>query len=296
MIEQLVQQIWDRPVFRDEYRDLLRQNLELSLRIRAGKIPTGDQQVVRRLLQSATHFACSSNLQFREAAYRIATAALEMYGREYDNLRNISSLVLERLGNFPTIDLINENAGGEGGEKSFPLGLWFEFASKKQGNSVSFDGSGAVFTDFQKRLWTSLFGGTSVAVTAPTSAGKSFALQRFIASSLFEKPKWCLYIVPTKALLNQVSVNLIKLFHILNHKEIEVCTIPIAPAELGAKSGVYVLTQERLQILLDLDPTLRFELAVVDEAQMLGEGGRGVILESVIAKLPSTMPELQLHV
>jgi DEAD/DEAH box helicase len=293
VIEELSSQIWARPAFRTEYQDLLRRSLRNSLHLEADPARKGSEEALRRLLQSAASFALSSEPTYREAAYRIATSALEEYGDQYDGIRGITSLVLERLGNFPTIDLISRANDADSIQK-FPSPLWFEFLNRKSENSIVFDGSAVVFTDFQKRLWASLRSHSSVSVTAPTSAGKSFALQRFIALSLAEKARWCLYVVPTRALINQVSVNLLSLFRTLHINPLEVCTIPISPEDLGAKTGVYVLTQERLQILLDLDSLIRFDLAVIDEAQMLGDGGRGVILENVVSKLRARMPDVQL--
>ena len=149
-------------------------------------------------------------------------------------------------------------------------------------------------TDFQQRLWTSLSKGKSTAVTAPTSAGKSFALQLFLVASLTIHKNWGLYIVPTRALINQVSSSLSSFFKKLRKLDLEVCTIPISPPETGtAQAGVYVLTQERLQILLESDTPIAFNLAIADEAQMVADGARGVILQSVVEKLHFRFPKIQ---
>ena len=58
------------------------------------------------------------------------------------------------------------------------------------------------------------------------------------------------------------------------------------PEALYRVGRIFVLTQERLQILLlKLDPNHTIDLVVVDEAQSLGESNRGMLLQTCLEAL-----------
>jgi len=294
VIEELSSRIWEKQAFQNEYQQLLQASLIRAVNTENQPNIILDQNAVCRLLQSATHFSASSQKIHREAAYRIATASWQIFGEEYDNLREIALLILGRLGNFPTIDYLYGRVKDNRGS-SLPQALWFEVAAHEVENSVQVNNQVEVtLTNFQRRLWEALETGVSTAVTAPTSAGKSFALQRYLISVLIRRPCWALYLVPTRTLINQVSASLAELIKILGVENIAISTVPVVPSELGKLAGIYVLTQERLQMLLQAEESVRFRLAIVDEAQMVSEGSRGVILQSVIEKLRIQSPEVQL--
>jgi hypothetical protein len=292
MIDELSARIWSRSDFQSEYALLLQESLSRSTKITGRAIAPLGMDNIRRLLQCATHFAGSSNRIHREAAYRIATAAWTLFGSEYTNLRDISTFILGRLGNFPAAYFLTR--GDAESADDLPEPLWFEIRSHEDSNSVAVTSTLSVtLTDFQKRLWDALSRGASVAVSAPTSAGKSFALQRFLLGSLHQHSAWGLYIVPTRALLNQVSDSLSELITRHGYDSLAVSTIPVPPSDLGKSSGVYILTQERLHILLESEAKIAFRIVVVDEAQMVGEGARGVILQTVIERLRTDGPDVQ---
>jgi DEAD/DEAH box helicase len=291
VIEELSSNIWAREAFQSEYERLLHGSLVRSVHVTGATVGTLDRDSIKRLLQSASHFSASTSPVYREAAYRIATSAWTLFGGEYQNLRDIALHILGRLGNFPAANFLN---GGKALNGGLPEALWLEFESRELRNSVRFgDQFDIALTDFQKRLWETLAIGESTAVTAPTSAGKSFALQRFLVNRLLSEKSWGIYIVPTRALINQVSSNLIELIRRLEVTDLSVITIPVVPSELGASAGIYVLTQERLQILLEAGEAITFRLAIIDEAQMVAEGARGVILQSVVERLRAGSPNLQ---
>lgn len=294
MIEELAARIWKNPAFQVEYGHLLHEAIGHSAGVKGRPVAPLQRDAVRRLLQSGTHFSASENIVFREAAYRISTCVWKLFGDEYDNIKEIAHLILGRLGNFPAVRFLYSHDGKSRGEH-LPKSTWFEIAAKEEANSVWIGPEARItLTDFQRRLWTSLASGKSTAVTAPTSAGKSFALQRYLASSLAGHKGWALYLVPTRALINQVSASLADLFKELRKPDLEVCTIPVAPSEIRVQAGVYVLTQERLQILIESGSAPTFGLTIVDEAQMVAEGARGIILQTVLEKLHARFPSIQL--
>lgn len=329
MIEELAQRIWARTQFQEEYRALLRTGLRRSLPpasaphdLAAGADQLAvDEDALGRLLQSATHFAAvpesAASGVYHEAAYRIAVSAWALHRaglttlRDITNLREIVHLVLARLGHFPAVEFLFDGTPEAQRGATIPLPAWIEVVAHREHNTVELPGGGALtFTDFQRTLWEALTSGASTAVTAPTSAGKSFALQRYLVSKLLRSPgEWALYLVPTRALINQVSAELLEAARQLagSHSSasdapdgqesalpLHVSGIPLGPEELGASGGVYVLTQERLQVLLENAPQLAFSLAIIDEAQMLGDDSRGVILQTVIESILARSPQTQL--
>jgi hypothetical protein len=300
VIHELCDQIWRRPLFQADYHALLKHALQRQFANRRIALDDGhpigeiDERVVRRLVQSATHFAATDEAPLREAAYRIAVSCWILFGDEYPGLLELSHLVLARLGNFPAVDHLFEHERTRSGD-GLPLQLWMEVSQRREANSVSINPEYRLtLTDFQRRLWKLLEAGHSAAITAPTSAGKSYALQHFLARASSENREfWGLYIVPTRALINQVSAALSRVLQQAKSDVWAVSTIPVPPEQLQAVGGFYVLTQERTLSLLEVAPTLSFGVVVIDEAQLINDGARGILLQSVIDRTLQKSPSAQ---
>jgi len=105
----------------------------------------------------------------------------------------------------------------------------------------------------QSSVLAKLLDGTSIAVSAPTSFGKSFIIDAFIAA---KKPDTVVIIVPTIALMDETRRRIFKKFS----KDYTVITAP--DTALGAKN-ILIFPQERAFGYLDrLD---KIDLLVVDE-------------------------------
>ena len=286
MLEAVATRVWDREQFQSEYVSLLRRGIQDYVRVIEERDQVGEDALIR-LLQSATHFAGTIDPLKKEAAYRIVATTWGTFREPYGSqLRELVHLVLGRLGNFPAIGFLFR------GSQTAPgilLGqpMWFEITAREEDNSVRVtESSSLTLTDFQRRLWEVLSTGRSATVTAPTSAGKSYALQHFLAGRLANRSDFIgLYIVPTRALIHQVSTALKALVRSLTKDDIPVLTIPLPPKANKITRGLYVLTQERLQILLETEPKTEFSLVVVDEAQTVSSDSRGIILQTVIDQL-----------
>lgn len=297
MIDELAERIWRHEEFHRDYEllrdDILRSNLKL---VKNGN-NLKSYGCIERLLQSATCFSVCTNWSYREAAYRIATACWTLFGEEYDNLKNIADLILRRLGNFPTSELLSASAGhrGETIEPRYPAALWFEVNARQDFNTVMVAGKEKlVLTNFQRGLWEYLKGRNSVTVSAPTSAGKSYALQHFLASECASRKKYyALYVVPTRALINQVSSSLDAIMKKLGEAKAITLTIPVPTSEVNADKVIYVLTQERLQLLMEADTNNRFDLLIVDESQIIADDSRGIVLQTVVEKVLDRCPDTQ---
>ena len=123
----------------------------------------------------------------------------------------------------------------------------------------------------------------SVTINAPTSAGKSFVLQHFMAKNYARgNIHLAVYIVPTRALIGQVVGDFYEISQDLGLD----LSITEVPAIIEEENVLYVLTQERFQILLD-NYTGKIDLLIIDEAQNISDGSRGIILQSVIERVRS---------
>ena len=302
LIQEVAEQVWSRPRFKDELWRLLRWNLQDYVRTDETRDEVGEESLVR-LIQSATHLAATADADKKEAAYRIASSSWQIFGSRYgDRLQSLLHVIFGRMGNFPAVTFLFRDIANTGrpGRHLLPgegLGkpIWLEIASHQIDNEVSVTADRIVtLTDFQRRLWNALQSGRSVTVTAPTSAGKTYALQYFLGSQLATRANFFgLYIFPTRSLIHQVSTSLRRIGRQLTGREFSIMTIPQSPAEGGIKSGIYVLTQERLQILFETVPDVSFSLVVVDEAQTVASDSRGIILQTVLDRLRQSNPETQ---
>lgn len=280
---ELSDKIWQNISFQNEMSTLYFAHVykSFSHEIQA---PLPDAEAIIRLLKAAAILSLSKNPEHRKAAYRIAISSFRLFSKEYENIHNILHVILARLGNFPAADFMFKDAN-KIKEYDIPSTLLYELVEHENKNTINIKGNEVLFTDFQKRLWNDFNTENKLSVSAPTSAGKSFALQKFLVEQLLSgASKFILYLVPTRALLGQVADSIsddLSKFE----SNIPVITIPEASAALNLSSGVYVLTQERAHALLEIDKEIVFDNVIIDEAQTIGAGARGVLLQLVIEKL-----------
>jgi len=285
-LNNLADRIWSTASFQNDYTSLHAASVTKSL---MGTPPSDIPTLYNtyKLLQSAVTFAGTQKAEYRQAAYRIAIDSFNLYGDEFTNLPNVLHVIFGRLGNFPAVDHLYRVLNTDK-QYTIPSSALYELLLHESNNTVSSVAGDIVLTDFQRGLWSALETKKEVSVSAPTSAGKSFALQQYIIKSLLhEHIQFVLYMVPTRALIHQVSDAINERLP----KDILVSTIPQTPAELGMDCGVFVLTQERTHVLLEASPDLQFQMVVLDEAQTIGDGARGVLLQVIIERLLRNNPQ-----
>jgi len=123
-------------------------------------------------------------------------------------------------------------------------------------------------------------------LAAPTGTGKTFLTRLLILKTLLDNPQnKILYIVPSKALVHEVWLNLNSAFEPLGYKAVQV-TPQLAELDKDEKirlfdSSIAILTPEKADLLLRLDTdfTLQVSLIIVDEAHHIESDTRGVLLE-----------------
>ncbi len=134
-------------------------------------------------------------------------------------------------------------------------------------------------------------------MAAPTGTGKSFLTQVLIMDAILKTPNaLLLYIVPSKALVYEVST---RLTDALSELDVRVTAVTPALVDLDqdeeeaiATSSVLVLTPEKADLLVRLSAASfqRTRVAIVDEAHHIESGTRGILLEMYLWRLKNLIP------
>lgn len=135
-----------------------------------------------------------------------------------------------------------------------------------------------------------------ISFSAPTSIGKSFILLH-IVKKYFEDNNHSItvYLVPTRALIQQVELDMSQAFKTQGRNDVIISSIPILPNNWRDTSLLYIFTQERLQWLFNDAPTdFAPNLVIIDEAQKIGDGARGVLLQQVIEEIARRAPSVKI--
>lgn len=245
-------------------------------------------------LRFADILSNSKNPKARNKAYQIITLLNEDF-KTNPYYQTFSHSVLAKLGNFPGIEFLkNENNNSE-----LPFDRELEKKVKEFIQAVP-DTEDLIFTDSQFELYKKISGSKHFSFSGPTSMGKSFMIKSFIRKVVGNKPPENIVImVPTRALINQFSMDLNKeLKVILEHYNYTVITNSNA-SELPTTEHnyIFVLTPERLLSYLSQknNPTIAY--LFIDEAHKLAaeKDTRAVTAYSAISKALRQYPNLNLY-
>lgn len=124
--------------------------------------------------------------------------------------------------------------------------------------------------------------------SAPTSLGKSYVMRMFIKDRVSNgEPFNYAVIVPTKALINEVTKNLTEdLEDDLHNNDFRIVTSAGAVALEEEHNYIFVMTPERLLYLLILMPDINIEYLFIDEAYKISkEDGRSAFYYKVVDML-----------
>ncbi|MBN3853941.1 DEAD/DEAH box helicase [Paraburkholderia sp. Ac-20340] len=205
-----------------------------------------------------------------------------------DEERVVCRHILATVGNFPAGDFISSTVDDKA---RLPWQLEMSELGRRERNTVFVSGKPELLTDFQFNVWGELHGHQHISVSAPTSAGKSYIVQAFIKETL-ENSDAVLdiaYVVPSRSLIHEVQGNLSRLLGNLDNAPV-VSSVPRTRLELAPhQSRVFVFTQERLRTALD-QSELTLDLLIVDEAQQIADGARGMLLQNCLEDVATRMP------
>ncbi|QYK49271.1 MAG: DEAD/DEAH box helicase [Phycisphaeraceae bacterium] len=287
------------------FPDLLRKLLIADLAAQLPGTPldhtppiTDDE--ARKLLGRASVLSLSDDQSQRAIAYEIATRLIELFDNRIPGLISAADVILSRIGNFPGRKLLRQRyARGEGTTPEAPARLGLERIGRELENTVEIAGRvQPPLTDFQYEFLASLESATSVSVSAPTSAGKSFILGLDLIRRLRKVVPACVvYVVPTRALIREVTLTIRKHLREAGMEGVPVRSVPFPITQDKAPQGaVFILTQERLLSLLhSREGTQWITTLVVDEAQSIRDEARGVILQTAIEAVLIKHPQAEAH-
>lgn len=219
--------------------------------------------------------------QVQQAVMEISFGALQSTHSTVEN-KTAAALLLERFGNWPSITLaMKRDRISEFYRRSLPLPLRLDSVAAKLEHTIQpLSGQPFLGSDFQKRFWRESGSNGWLSVSAPTSAGKSYVLKRWVIDqAVADDQAVVLYVVPTRALVDEVTKELLDDPHL---KSVHIHSLPWDSSLTEQGPRILVMTQERVQITLDRFRDLRPTAAFFDEAQKIGEGYRGILLEEVL--------------
>lgn len=254
----------------------------------------------RRLLGRASVLSLSENAQDQHIAYEIATRLIEIFTNTIPEIIAAADLVLSRIGNFPGRKLLRSRyAGGLDAVPTIPVRLGLERIARELENTITeYEGDSRLLTDFQHEFLAALNDVSSVSVSAPTSAGKSFVLGIDLVRRLRSTVPACVvYIVPTRALIREVTLTIRRHLRESGLEEVPVRSVPFPiPADDAPSGAVFILTQERLISLLHSREGKQWITSlIVDEAQSIGDDARGIILQTAIEAVLIRSPDADVH-
>ncbi|KAA6205141.1 MAG: hypothetical protein DU429_02500 [Candidatus Tokpelaia sp.] len=289
--QKLADEVWNHPKFQESMEAVRLAWLKYSIGRNSAK---EEKEALNptKLMQSAAILACSEHQEHRHAAFNIATQTYELFGAETLPLEQALRVVLARLKNFPSFETRTDV---QEAESSLPLSLAIEEEKTKADNKIVVNDKAFFLTNFQYQLWDNLTAGKNTALTAPTSAGKSFILQLYLAHIFTQdEAKIVIYLVPTRALISQVSRDIEFHFSKFQKEQPKIITMALTTEESLPERAIYVLTQERAQLALSANNAFTADIIIVDEAHTISEGSRGVLLYGVVADLLARSPSAQI--
>lgn len=141
-----------------------------------------------------------------------------------------------------------------------------ETAIQLKKESIKVFGTSYNLTSFQKGLWKELNVSQHVAISAPTSAGKSFLICLNLLANIAGREGTSIYIVPTLTLMGQVVNDLVSMARV-HGQSIDVRTHLIDVPDT-TNAVVYVVTQERLTDHLRIFQEIKnLHYLIIDEVQ-----------------------------
>lgn len=291
----VAERIWKNPSFQSRYVAAIKTSIAAQFGqdcfAPQGVDPTASDWAY--LLQIASLFSHSDSATIRSAALRIAQACMATpeIGEHYHVK---AGLILHSLANGPAIELAQRRQLLEQEwEKNIPFAFTADIIRRSITNTIVTSGGQFFANEYQLRLWKSLRSQKRVATTAPTSAGKSFTVLQYLLQATVENPRYrALYVVPTRALINQVQKDILQSFSNAGRPPPYVATLPWAQDRKVTDGVIFVLTQERVQLLINsTGAELHLDAIIVDEAQKLSDAQRGILLQQVLDLLEPNNPK-----
>ncbi|MFC8770862.1 DEAD/DEAH box helicase [Bacillus cereus] len=223
---------------------------------------------LKHLLRFSDILSNASEPKFRNMSYKIVSLLNQSFC-ENPIYKTYSTAILSKIGNFPAINYLDYKV-------ELPFERRLDVGIKKKRQKVE-GMTDIYFTDAQFNLFSEMKNSNFYSFSGPTSMGKSFIIKCFIKDTINKEKKGNIVIVvPTRALIDQFSLELKKEFKIiLEEKKYSIVTSSNVTDvfedenEKKDKKYICVLTPERLLSYLSEENNPRIDYLFVDEAHKL---------------------------
>ncbi|OZY87386.1 hypothetical protein CBP51_10515 [Cellvibrio mixtus] len=294
LIYDAAKKLWQDSAFQSNFTNLKLANVKHNLSIKHQACEPID---FSNLLRAASIFSLIKDIDaacdmYHEAAFRIAYISAKIWSEKPENFETIIAIILGRIGNFPTVkkQLANDNLDFFISKltRNLPHSFALETLARYEGNIVQVGSENnketLALTDFQRKLWCGLDNEKNLlSFSSPTSSGKTFLLQQFITNKAASSPNKfiAIYVVPTRALIAEISHSIRNLIKTKDINDIEVLSVGSDIEQNIPTKVIYVFTQERLLSFLATwgSQNLTFiDYIIIDEAHQISEKVRGTLL------------------
>lgn len=201
--------------------------------IRQDQSELSNNEVIH-LLKYGDILSHSNNPKARNFAYKIVSALAENYSHhEYFGV--FSKAILTKLGNFPGVAYLTELFPDL---PPLPYEREIESTIKTEVQKVPHEE--IIFTDAQYQIFQNLKNNNHFSYSGPTSLGKSFIIESFVKYLALREgiAENVVILVPTRALINQVSLKLKK--SLASANDYKILTHPIVPEFFKKKPSGYI--------------------------------------------------------
>ncbi|HAN10528.1 MAG TPA: hypothetical protein DCP90_07930 [Clostridiales bacterium] len=194
----------------------------------------------------------------------------EHVDREIFNLKDFIIKILSRIGYPTSAIIVDAEFEKDNCRFSNMNSLLDEITTSlnQYNNEVNVGGKQFLLTDFQMKIWDAFDTKSVLGISAPTSAGKSFALLLKTVDILIKEKVDIIYIVPTLSLVNQVSEDYIRMIKKFSIQNCNIYNSYVFDKE-KIENRIFVLTQEKaLAAFMDENkPFDKKAILIVDEIQ-----------------------------
>ncbi|MBL1146183.1 MAG: DEAD/DEAH box helicase [Proteobacteria bacterium] len=215
------------------------------------------------LLRFSDLLSRSEDTDAQNKSYKIISLLIDEH-KEDALFRVFANSVLTKLGNFPAINLLEKYAQAS---DKHSVEIVFEKHLKEVYQQTP--GNDFIFTDAQYKIFERLKNSNHYSFSGPTSLGKSFILNAFIWHLINEIQcnENIIILVPTRALINQILLQLKKEFSDI--KNYKILSHPIVPETFKNENGkfIFVFTPERMISYLSDINNPKIGYLFIDEAQ-----------------------------
>lgn len=284
LIEYLCERIKSSYEFNNHYRSLL--NELATTFFEKDKCDFVFSEHHERLLHFSEYLSNSSNEQNRAIALKIISGVNEFFA-DNNYTKAITKSILTKFGLFSAVTSFTDS--------SVSLSTSSTILGDIRRGVQTIPSSELSFTNRQYDIYNEILANNFFSFSGPTSLGKSFVIKN-CAIDLLNKFKIIVFILPTKALLEEYLVDFRAM---LNERNIEGVNVTKSVSGVKAdKKNIMIFTQERYNnFLYETDfNDIKVDVLFIDEAHKLADKGsrRSMTLYKVISNSLEKYSDLKL--